>query len=107
MRPPHLVGRDFENVQAGINAATGVLLLARKVRVLEGAGPLLPTEEPYITPEERAKNFRLSCQIKVKGNMKLGIPDELFNIKEFMCEVESITDMTYDIKRLRMKLPLS
>ncbi len=76
-----------------------------KVRVLEGAGPLLPTEEPYITPEERAKNFRLSCQIKVKGNMKLGIPDELFNIKEFMCEVESITDMTYDIKRLRMKLP--
>ena len=76
-----------------------------KVRVLEGAGPLLPTEEPYITPEERAKHFRLSCQIKVKGNMKLGIPDELFNIKEFMCEVESITDMTYDIKRLRMKLP--
>lgn len=76
-----------------------------KVQVLEGAGPLLPTEEPYISLEERKKNMRLSCQIKVKNNMKLGIPEELFNIREFMCEVESITDMTYDIKRLRMKLP--
>lgn len=76
-----------------------------KVQVLEGAGPLLPTEEPYISLEERAKYFRLSCQIKVKGNMKLGIPQELFNIREFVCDVESITDMTYDIKRLRMKLP--
>ncbi len=76
-----------------------------KVGVLEGAGPLLPTEEPYISPEERAKHLRLSCQIKVKGNMKLVIPDELFNIKEFVCDVVEITDMTYDIKRLRLKLP--
>ncbi len=76
-----------------------------KVQVLEGAGPFLPTEEPYITLEERAKHVRLSCQIKVKGNMKLGIPEELFNIREYMCELESMTDMTYDIKRLRMKLP--
>lgn len=76
-----------------------------KVQVLEGAGPILPTEEPYLSQQERAKHMRLSCQIKVKGNMKLGIPEELFNIQEFICEVESITDMTYDIKRLRMKIP--
>ncbi len=76
-----------------------------KVQVLEGAGPLLPTEEPYLTPQERASNTRLSCQIKVKNSMKLVIPEELFNIREFVCTVESITDMTYDIKRLRMKLP--
>ena len=76
-----------------------------KVGVLEGAGPLLPTEEPYISEEERKQHLRLSCQIKVKGNMKLTIPEELFNIKEFICDVESITDMTYDIKRLRLKLP--
>lgn len=76
-----------------------------KVGVLEGAGPLLPTEEPYITKEERARHQRLSCQIKVKGNMKLLIPEELFNIREFICDVESITDMTYDIKRVRLKLP--
>ncbi len=76
-----------------------------KVGVLEGAGPILPTEEPYLTKEERANHQRLSCQIKVKTNMKLTIPEELFNIKEFITKVESITDMTYDIKRLRLKLP--
>ncbi len=76
-----------------------------KVGVLDGAGPILPTEEPYLSAEDRAGKLRLSCQIKVKGNMKLRIPDELFNIKEFNCVVESITDMTYDIKRLRLKLP--
>ncbi len=76
-----------------------------KVRVLEGAGPLLPTEEPYIPAEERALNMRLSCQVKVKTNMKLVIPEELFNIREFNCELIAMDDMTYDIKRLRMKLP--
>jgi Na+-transporting NADH:ubiquinone oxidoreductase subunit F len=77
-----------------------------KVAVLEGAGPLLLTEEPYITQEERAQHMRLSCQVKVKTNMKLLIPDELFNIKEYICELVGMDDMTYDIKRLRMKLPL-
>ena len=76
-----------------------------KVGVLEGAGPILPTEEPYLTAEDRAGQLRLSCQIKVKNSMKLRIPEALFNIKEFNCDVENITDMTYDIKRLRLKLP--
>ncbi len=76
-----------------------------KVSVLEGAGPLLPTEEPYLNKEDRAAGKRLSCQIKVKGPMKLLIPEDLFNIREFLCGVESITDMTHDIKRVRLKLP--
>lgn len=75
-----------------------------KVKILQGAGGLLPTEEPYISQDERKQNVRLSCQVKVKGNMKLEIEDALFNIKEFICDVESITDMTYDIKLVRMKL---
>jgi len=75
------------------------------VSIQEGAGPLLLTEEPYITPEERKQNMRLSCQVKVKNNMKLLIPEDLFNIREFICELVEIEDMTYDIKRLRMKLP--
>lgn len=76
-----------------------------KVAVLEGAGPLLLTEEPYITKEEREQHMRLSCQVKVKGNMKLLIPEDLFNIREFVCELVEMEDMTYDIKRLRMRLP--
>ena len=76
-----------------------------KVSVLEGGGPLLLTEEPYISQEERKQHMRLSCQVKVKTNMKLRIPEELFNIKEFVCELVELEDMTYDIKRLRLKLP--
>ena len=76
-----------------------------KVSIPEGAGPLLLTEEPYLSPEERARHMRLSCQVKVKNSMKLLIPEDLFNIREFLCELVEMEDMTYDIKRLRMRLP--
>lgn len=76
-----------------------------KVQVLEGAGPLLPTEEPYIPAEERARHMRLACQIKVKTNMKLVIPEELFNIREFNCQLVAMEDLTYDIKWLKLQLP--
>lgn len=75
-----------------------------KLQVLEGAGPLLPTEEPYLTEKERHENYRLACQIKVKTNMKLVIPEELFNIKEYVTKVESLKDLTYDIKEVRLAL---
>lgn len=76
-----------------------------KLQVLEGAGPLLPTEEPYLTEKERKENYRLACQIKVKGDMRIAIPEELFNIREYITTVESLTDLTHDIKEVRLKLP--
>lgn len=76
-----------------------------KVQVLEGAGPLLPTEEPYLSPAEQADHFRLACQVKIKGDVKLLIPEELFNIKEFIGTVEELKDLTHDVKFLRIKLP--
>lgn len=76
-----------------------------KLQILDGAGPLLPTEEPYLSAKEQSEQYRLACQIKVKGDMKLIIPEELFNIKEFITTVEEIKDLTHDIKLLRVKLP--
>ncbi len=76
-----------------------------KVRIAAGAGPLLPTEEPYLTAKEKSENYRLSCQIKVKNDLKIYVPAELFNIKEYLCKVEKITDLTHDIKLLRLVLP--
>lgn len=76
-----------------------------KLQVMEGAGPLLPTEEPYLSQKEREDHFRLACQVKVKGNMILHIPEELFNIKEFLTTVEKLEDLTHDIKLVRLKLP--
>ena len=76
-----------------------------KIRVMEGAGPLLPTEEPYIPVEEREQNVRLACQIKVKNDMVLYIPEELFSIREYIGTVDEIVDLTYDTKFLHIKLP--
>ena len=76
-----------------------------KVQILEGAGPLLPTEEPYLDADERKNNYRLSCQVKIKNNIRILIPEELFNIKEYITTIESIEQLTHDIKSFRLKLP--
>ena len=76
-----------------------------KVQVLEGAGPLLPTEEPYLSENERKDNYRLTCQIKVKNNIRLLMPEEFFNIKEYTTRIETIEQLTRDIKGFRLKLP--
>ncbi|MBI9108618.1 MAG: 2Fe-2S iron-sulfur cluster binding domain-containing protein [Spirochaetales bacterium] len=75
-----------------------------KLRIESGAGQYLPTELPWISKEEQARNVRLSCQVKVKNDMEILIPEELFSVKQFSAKVESLKDLTYDIKELRLKL---
>jgi Na+-transporting NADH:ubiquinone oxidoreductase subunit F len=75
-----------------------------KITAESGAGEFNPTELPWIPEAERAKNVRLSCQVKVKRDMAIRIPDELFNIREYKTEVAAIRDLTYDIKELVLKL---
>ncbi len=77
---------------------------ACKVRVLSDVGPHLPTELPYLTPEEIARNVRLSCQIKLKKDIAIEMPEALFNIRKFSTTVESIRDLTYDIKEVYLRL---
>ncbi|HUU52275.1 MAG TPA: 2Fe-2S iron-sulfur cluster binding domain-containing protein [Candidatus Heimdallarchaeota archaeon] len=69
-----------------------------KVKVLEGGGPILPTETPYLTEEEQAKNVRLSCQVKVRNDLVIELPAELFLIEEFKVKVDRIVDLTPFIK---------
>ena len=76
-----------------------------KVQVHSGGGPVLPTETPFLTEEELKNNVRLSCQCKVKQEINIEIPEELFNVKEYFAVVEEIEDMTNVIKRLRVRLP--
>jgi len=75
-----------------------------KLKVLEGAGPLLPTEEPYLDKEERASNVRLSCQVKIRNDLKIEIPRELFAIREYTSRATKIADLTHDIKLFRLEL---
>ncbi len=75
-----------------------------KVKVVDGAGPLLPTEEPYLSEEERAEGVRLSCQVKVRNDVRIEIPEELLSIQQYECVCVDIRDLTYDIKRFRFEL---
>ena len=75
-----------------------------KCKVTTGAGPLLPTEKPFLSPKEINDNIRLACQVKIKEDIKIEIPESIFNIKKFRAKVEKIKDLTYDIKELTIKL---
>jgi Na+-transporting NADH:ubiquinone oxidoreductase subunit F len=71
-----------------------------KVKVLSDIGPILPTELPYLSPKEKKDNIRLSCQVKVKSDISVEIPEELFNIREYLSTVSSIKNVTHDIKEV-------
>ena len=75
-----------------------------KVRVVEGGGSYLPTELPWISEEERKRNIRLSCQFKVKSDVAIQIPEELFNVRQFTARVDTLRDLTHDIKEVRLSL---
>lgn len=75
-----------------------------KVKVLEGGGPVVPTEEPYLDAAERKDKVRLSCQVKVRNNLRIRIPEELLAIKEYECVCTRIRDLTHDVKEFRFKL---
>jgi Na+-transporting NADH:ubiquinone oxidoreductase subunit F len=75
-----------------------------KLAVKSGAGEYAPTELPWITEADRAAGIRLSCQVKVKRDMEILVPEELFSIREFRTRVVSIRDLTYDIKELTLSL---
>ena len=75
-----------------------------KVKLLEGGPPLAPTEEPLLTAEERQAGVRISCQVKVRNDLAIEIPEVLFRVREFRGRVERIRDLTHDIKQLRIRL---
>ncbi len=76
-----------------------------RCRVEEGGGEILPTEKGHFSRKEQLNNWRLSCQLKVKDNMSIIVPDEVFGIKEWECEVVSNHNVASFIKEFVVKLP--
>ncbi len=76
-----------------------------RCKVLEGGGDLLPTEEAHISRRQAKEGQRLACQLKVKENMKIEIPEEIFSIKKWECEVVSNKSVATFIKEFVVKLP--
>ncbi len=76
-----------------------------KVKVLEGGGDLLPTEEGHINKKEAKAGERLSCQVAVKQDMRIEVPDEVFETKKWECTVRSNHNVATFIKELVLELP--
>ena len=76
-----------------------------KCKVVEGGGDILPTEEGHFTKKEIREGYRLSCQVTVKQDMKVEVPEEFFGVKKWECEVISNNNVATFIKELVLKLP--
>jgi Na+-transporting NADH:ubiquinone oxidoreductase subunit F len=75
-----------------------------KCKVTHGGGDILPTELSLVNRKERQHQIRLACQVKVKQNMAIQIPDEIFNIKKYTTTVVSNDNVATFIKELVLKL---
>ena len=76
-----------------------------RVKIFDGGGSILPTEESLITKREAAEGDRLSCQVAVKQDMTIQVPEEVFGVKKWQCTVRSNHNMATFIKELVLEIP--
>ena len=76
-----------------------------RCQVVEGGGSILPTETDYFTRKEQNENWRLACQVKVKEDLEVKIPQEIMGIKKWECEVVSNKNVATYIKEFVVRLP--
>nr|NIP14033.1 NADH:ubiquinone reductase (Na(+)-transporting) subunit F [Pseudomonadales bacterium]NIX07322.1 NADH:ubiquinone reductase (Na(+)-transporting) subunit F [Pseudomonadales bacterium] len=76
-----------------------------RVRILEGGGALLPTEAAHISKREAAAGERLACQVAVKQDMRLQVPEHVFGVRKWQCTVRSNHNVATFIKELILELP--
>ena len=75
------------------------------VNILDGGGDILPTERSHINNRQAREGMRLSCQVAVKQDMKITIPEEVFGVKKWACKVRSNRNVATFIKELVLELP--
>ena len=76
-----------------------------RVQVFDGGGDVLPTEAVHFSRKEMKDSWRLACQVKVKQDMKIGVPASVLDIKEWECEVISNRNVATFIKEFIVALP--
>ena len=76
-----------------------------KCQIFEGGGDILPTETGHISRAEAKENWRLACQVKVKQDMKIHVPDEVFSVRKWDCTVKSNIDVATFIREFVIDLP--
>ena len=75
-----------------------------KITITSGGGPVLPTETPLLTRKEIRSNVRLACQVKIREDIYVRIPEDLLNVRMFTTTVDRSVDLTYDMKEIRLRL---
>ena len=76
-----------------------------KCRVVEGGGEILPTEVGFFNRKQIQDHWRLGCQVKVKENLKIVVPESALSVKKLECEVISNDNVATFIKEFTVKLP--
>jgi Na+-transporting NADH:ubiquinone oxidoreductase subunit F len=76
-----------------------------KCQVVEGGGAILPTETGFFTRREQLNNWRLGCQVKIRGNLSIHVPEEIMGIRKWECEVVSNRNVASFIKEFKVRLP--
>jgi Na+-transporting NADH:ubiquinone oxidoreductase subunit F len=76
-----------------------------KCQVMTGGGNILPTELPHFSRKQVADNWRLGCQVKVREDMEIKVPEEVFGIKKWECTVVSNYNVASFIKEFVVQLP--
>ena len=76
-----------------------------KCQVVEGGGEILTTEKAYISRKDQKDHWRLGCQVKIRDNMKIKVPDEIFSIRKWDAVVKSNDNVATFIKELILQLP--
>lgn len=76
-----------------------------KCQVHSGGGAILPTEEPHFSRKEQAENWRLGCQVKVKEDMEIEVPEEVFGIKKWEATVVRNYNVASFIKEFVVEIP--
>ena len=76
-----------------------------KCQVIEGGGEILPSELPHFNRKQRQDHWRLGCQVKLKGDMSIKVPESVMGVKEWECEVISNKNVATFIKEFIVALP--
>ena len=76
-----------------------------KVQVLEGGGEILDSEKPHFTRKQIKDHWRLGCQCKVKGDLKIHVDESILGVKEYECTVISNKNVATFIKEFKVQLP--
>ncbi len=76
-----------------------------RIKILEGGGPLLPTEASHINKREAAQGEHLACQVAVTQDLRLRVPEAVFGVRRWQCTVRSNSNVATFIKEIVLELP--